>query len=148
MTKIQFRAWNKEKSIMVYEDEDDSSEYWDGAVGSDVEMVNSILRGDKYIWLRPAGVKDPNGQKIYDGDILKRTVTVVLYGSGKPPEDVVEYLKVEYRDEYAGFFIGESPLFNYIDNTYDVDTGCRCTKPIIVGNIFENPEFLKGGDAQ
>ncbi|MCY8944011.1 YopX family protein [Bacillus atrophaeus] len=89
------------------------------------------------------GLKDKNDQKIYEGDILKRTVTVVMYGSGKPPEDIVEYMKVEYREDYAGFYIGERPLFVYVDNTRDVDTGCRCTKAEVIGNIYKDPELLE-----
>lgn len=88
-------------------------------------------------------MKDKNGREIYEGDILKRTVTVVMYGSGKPPEDIDEYLKVEYRKDYAGFYIGERPLFAYVDNTRDVDTGCRFTKAEVIGNIYEDPELLE-----
>lgn len=99
------------------------------------------------VWLRQyTGLKDANGREIYEGDILKRTVTVVMYGSGKPPEDIDEYMKVEYREDYAGFYIGERPLFAYVDNTRDVDTGSRCTKAEVIGNIYEDPQLLESAE--
>ncbi len=89
------------------------------------------------------GLVDKNGVWIYEGDILKRTVTIVMYGTGKPPEDIDEYLEVQYREEYAGFFIGERSLFAYVDTIIDVDTRCSCTKAEVVGNIYQNTDLLE-----
>lgn len=160
MRDIKFRAWDYESREMT--DFQGGPFYitdipvaWDEFYFmqytglKDATDWGQLTEKERNQWLKDGNKQeDWKGHDIFEGDILKRVVTVVVYGSGKPPEDVVEYLKVEYREDYAGFFVGERPLFAYVDNTHDVDTGCRCTKPVVVGNIFENPEFLKGGDAK
>lgn len=141
MREIKFRAYHTEKR--------DGQEFprmldWDELLNNDEEELACYFKNE-FSNVSPlmqyTGLKDKNGREIYEGDILKRTVTVVMYGSGKPPKDIDEYLEVEYREDYAGFYIGERPLFAYVDNTRDVDTGCRCTKAEVIGNIYEDPEL-------
>ncbi|UNE49926.1 hypothetical protein F5K02_03290 [Bacillus amyloliquefaciens] len=142
MREIKFRAWDENSQEMIYEvgitPEGIPYSIPENAEGCD--QFNYFLTCHK---MQFTGLKDRNGREIYEGDILKRTVTIIVYGLGKPPEDIVEYMKVEYREDYAGFFIGERPLFDYVDNTHDVDTGCRCTKPEVISNIYEDPELLE-----
>ncbi|MGI9902450.1 hypothetical protein KK159_12095 [Bacillus velezensis] len=147
MREIKFRAYHTEKR--------DGQEFprmldWDELLNNDEEELACYFKNE-FSNVSPlmqyTGLKDKNGREIYEGDILKRTVTIIVYGLGKPPEDIVEYMKVEYREDYAGFFIGERPLFDYVDNTHDVDTGCRCTKPEVISNIYKNPELLEASHA-
>ncbi|WP_340639563.1 YopX family protein [Bacillus atrophaeus] len=146
-----YRVWDGEQ-MHYWDDEELSLEItmnewilWrDFGDGCRVSVAESHEEGTALMW--GTGLKDKNGNMIYEGDILKRTVTVVLIDSGKPPKDIVEYMKVEYREDYAGFFIGERPLLAYVDNTHDVDTGCRCTKPEVIDNINRNPELLEGAE--
>ncbi|MDV5127019.1 YopX family protein [Bacillus amyloliquefaciens] len=142
MREIKFRAWDENSQEMIYEvgitPEGIPYSIPENAEGCD--QFNYFLTCHK---MQYTGLKDKNGREICEGDILKRTVTVVMYGSGKPPKDIDEYLEVEYREDYAGFYIGERPLFAYVDNTRDVDTGCRCTEAEVTGNIYENPELLE-----
>ena len=73
------------------------------------------------------GLKDKNGEKIFIGDIIKCT-------KGCPHE--VIWLK-----EYAGTFIGGMPAI-YLSGLRE---GYAWTgKEEKIGNIFDNPELLKG----
>lgn len=108
-------------------------------------MINDIFadgQKDGITYLLRSGLTDTHKKDIYNGDILKRVVTIVLYGTGTPPKDVTEYLEVKYREDYGGFFVGETPLYDVVGATIDVATRCKCTDVEVVGNIFENPELL------
>lgn len=69
----EYRAWSKELNVMVYDNEDDSSDYWDGAVGSNIGMLNYILnyysKAYEYEYMQLLYIQE-DGTKIYDGDIL------------------------------------------------------------------------------
>ncbi|MEN6621343.1 MAG: hypothetical protein ABFD50_07335 [Smithella sp.] len=52
MREIKFRAWNKDKKVMVYDDEDNSSNYLDGICMSDIEFINSsLMENDTNDWM-------------------------------------------------------------------------------------------------
>lgn len=127
MREIKFRAWFKDTQEM-----------------KSVAM-NNLYKENNSSWLylspqpmgnyRPVevmqytGLKDADGKEIYEGDVVK--------------EDFADEYKVEYVEEYAGFL----PFVN--------DGGCGCCSYIpiylpheckVIGNIYENPELLKGGE--
>jgi len=66
------------------------------------------------------GLKDKNGKKIFEGDIVKSK-----YGVFKS--------KVEWNDSFCGFF----PFCNN-------DTGIFADECEVIGNIYENKELLEG----
>lgn len=49
--EIKFRAWNKEKNIMVYNNEDDTYGYWDGCRNSNVglEVIGNIYEDSELL---------------------------------------------------------------------------------------------------
>ena len=74
------------------------------------------------------GLQDKNGKDIYEGDII-RFVKGLVKESGRLVDDA-EIYAVEY--DGAAFY----PLCNLSKVTDSIE---------IIGNIYDNPELLKGG---
>lgn len=131
MRKIKFRAWNKEKNIMVYGHEDGSDDYWDGVCSSDVEIINDIFSSDieneTHEFMQYTGVKDKNGIEIYEGDIIK-----------------IQSMVHDNYPVYVGKVVFENGAYmcNSKWNTHWI--GDMFLSKEILGNIYENPELLEG----
>ena len=129
MREIKFRAWHKEKNIMVYDNEDDTYGYWDGCCNSNVGMVNTVLNSkwySQYEFMQYTGLKDKNGKEIYEGDIIQY-------------EDIHKGV-VEYSEKYAQYVLNQTgqvvdeyePLGDYNMEVFE-----------IIGNIYDNPDLFK-----
>ena len=76
------------------------------------------------------GLKDKNGTKIFEGDIVR----VLLHGNPQPV-GIVEYGN---RGICSYTVVTEAPYSNYLlDNPEDFE---------VIGNIHDNPELLKGAE--
>ena len=133
MREIKFRAWNKEKKIMVYNNEDNSAEYWDGAYGSDIEIINTALTSfplNTYEFLQYTGIKDKNGVEIYEGDIIEIEFMDHIV-KGDKFKGIVKF--------YDGSFFVEnekSQNAHFLFREVDILT--------VLGNTYENVELLEG----
>lgn len=118
--KIQYRVWDKSEKKYV--------EYSFG-LDRDGELRDSYgdcLIHDDYIVEQFIGLKDRNGQKIYEGDILK--FTQCLFNTN--PENYPVKTKVVKWDSLVGKW-----------TVYETRAGEIDLR--VIGNIHENPDLLK-----
>lgn len=107
MREIKFRAWLKKSSI--------DDEPW--MVGPfDLTQDNRWIFEHEPILMQYTGLKDKNGQEIYEGDIVKGGF------SGKNFEVIFK----------EGSFYAREMLL------YGINPECK-----VIGNIYENPDLLK-----
>ncbi|XKL30873.1 YopX family protein [Lactiplantibacillus plantarum] len=134
----KFRVWSK--MLGKYRQLDETSndqglgmlfEVKDG-IGSNVTSICYSV-GD--VVEQFTGLKDVNGNEIYEGDILAISYMI-------DEDKVTDYLKVEWREDYAGFYCGEKPLYACLSE-WDNDIKLAQTYPKIFGNVHENPELLE-----
>ena len=121
--EIEFRAWDVENKIMVYDNENDTYGYWDGCQDSDLGMINHLLNRKEYIFMQYTGLKDKNGKKIFEGDIID-----ISYD-----EAIIKNAVIEYHG--ASFYACTNSDMWELDNYFDIEA---------IGNIYENNLESKG----
>lgn len=118
MRKVEFRYWcnfEKEMYPKAYVEEHLNLAFMS-------ELIE--VAQERYIFLEYTGLKDKNGLKIYDGDILK--------------DEFDRVSQVYWVDKEARFTIrevGRKTEYFMLINHLHVE---------VIGNIYENPELLKG----
>jgi uncharacterized phage protein (TIGR01671 family) len=141
MREIKFRAWDKIKNemCMVTElgfDSDSNFEVWE-AILSNRHASSPCTKndtGNSYI-MQYTGLKDKNGKEIYEGDIVQREYFVMCKEQEYKRGKIIGNSIISFTD--GSFLCGDFPLY---------DTPLSILK--VIGNIYENPELLKGGMCQ
>lgn len=125
MREIKFRAWDDESRTMIYWALFDSDGTWTP------QVVRKML--DEMPVMQYIGLKDKNGNRIYEGDICK-TTDLRLYGE---PE-VFEIIWSEENFAFMGK--GKDGALIKIHNTTNSKTSDLFER---ISNIYENPDLLK-----
>ena len=120
MREIKFRAWDKYAETMSY----GKLEQFDDMLGFRFNHFDD----ESPVYMQFTGLRDKNGREIYEGDICNDLAVfrfVVIWD-----EDNARFLGrgIGARKEYIRY-VGQEPAV------------------IVIGNIYENPELLKGGSA-
>lgn len=138
--RFKFRAWNTLVKKFSYFDK---PEMQIGTDGFDSGLIfplskNSNLYMGKYSELQfCTGLKDKNGKFIYDGDILKFKLLEDFAAFGTNEKYVEIIAPVIY--EYGGFFIEQSENSIFLGQL-------PMSEIEVVGNVYKNPELLKGNN--
>lgn len=114
------------------------------------ELINSAQ--ERYTLMQFTGLKDKNGVEIYEGDVIECKTYIGQY---KAVVCFGEYNQDGSGDEYPptkciGFYADkikavqtERDRHSFDDTTSIIDSEFSWIK--VIGNIYENPELLKGG---
>lgn len=130
----KFRAWDKDnkkmikvKSIHFMEDKDDFS-----IVINPLEFITS----EHVVLMQATGLQDKNGVDIYDGDILE-----VISQHDTKYISLVRYM---IYNDYPAFDIVPPDSYFYESNVLSTIVSNDEETMEIIGNIYENSEFLEG----
>lgn len=104
--RLKFRAWYSEEKKMEYQE------------GKTPAWLGDILTNSYYIPMQCTGVKDKNGNLIYEGDVIKTETGAQIV--------------VDWDPTKAGF----------IPWTWAYDDYCDPSMIEIVKNVYENPELI------
>lgn len=132
MREIRFRAWDKVKSDMSYQ-----NPFWSGSNGF-IHIVDIYTGYDNweetkhYEIMQFTGLLDKNNVPIYEGDIVK--------GEAKDPFVIVPMLGGLSIHNINNLGQEHNELISMPTN--DAQTASWLEESIVIGNIYENPELL------
>ena len=112
MREIKFRAWAEGRL--------NTPDYTTVLIG-----LRGFVQGEKFVLMQFTGLRDKNGQEIYEGDIVREDSGIIL--------------TIEWCDQEVGW----RPVleFLYRNNEYGAATDFVGLE--VIGNIYENPELLE-----
>lgn len=144
MIELKFRAWDKEERRMyscldIFHTQE-GIWYEDNEKGclEIVKILDSYGNRKKLIEMQYIGLKDKNEKEIYEGDIVEWK-TQEFSGKNYDVIRAIEYIgEVRYIAPHYEIFPGTNFYCEYEDYAlFDWN------ELEIIGNIYENPEFLE-----
>ncbi|WP_277680182.1 YopX family protein [Gracilibacillus dipsosauri] len=138
MREIKFRAWNIQEEFMhrVVSVGCDKKDKWPTLVYMKNGFIDSVE--EPHILMQYTGLKDMNGNEIYEGDVVRFCDFASDITGGHMGDSIITGV-VTY--DYAMWFINdkydepELPLCDAHLNDDEFE---------VIGNIYENPELLEG----
>jgi len=118
METIKVKIWTGEEMLGPF-NLSQNPKYWAS------EMKDGVV-------LLSTGLEDENGTEIYSGDIYQYEITVALLENKLRETSVKKCAVVEFKD--GAFMVEDYTLCDALEND---------DNPIIIGNIYENPELLQ-----
>lgn len=120
----KYRAWLKKEQKM--DNEIDHISWLEDELYCIGDGITYMVSAEDLVLMQSTGLKDKNGKEVFIGDIIKCTRGCLH--------------EVYIEKEYGGTFIGGMPAV-YLK---DLGEGYAWTEhEEIIGNIYENPEFLE-----
>lgn len=125
MREIKFRAWDKKKkewiATQVYIEIDIGIPWWFDDSDEVIEEAENI------ILVQYTGLKDKDGKKIYEGDIIECDFL------GRREKGVIRFERDGWEWKFSSSLKVTSGLL-FVKENYN---------PKIIGNIHENPKLLE-----
>ncbi|KDE21756.1 hypothetical protein EF83_21785 [Bacillus subtilis] len=146
MREIKFRAWiNEESSWHRDSGVDTPCMEYDFAFEEYMTINQELykMQTDNHILMQYTGLKDKNGQEIYEGDCY-----TAKHKSGKVYTGQVKY-DLSFVFDIEGF---EELFINGVgavktNRTFDIHSFIKWFDEVeVFGNIYENPELLKAAE--
>ncbi|ECX6968599.1 hypothetical protein F6523_13495 [Listeria monocytogenes] len=134
MREIEFRAFvKKDKKVLPVTDlcfNETESVGVSGCGDANCTLCVDWYSFDDVLLMQYTGLKDKNGKKIFEGDIVRNI-------NGE-----YSYIGIVNKDRYTFYIKGVAPKDNY-DFADVSDTVTGKSSLIVIGNIHENPELLE-----
>lgn len=130
MREFKFRAYDKRGKEMAFYSpwtmlvdgiEKEEGDYW---------PENYKRFPSDFVQMQYTGLKDKNGNEIYEGDLIKF-------------DDEIQEVKHERCYEGNSYPMSGFIIRDYYNNLEDVEEDGILREAEIIGNIYQNPELLK-----
>lgn len=135
MQQIKFRVWNgllhEYRTIDMNSGEQNLGMGFESAEGVGSNTA-TIYRSFGDVIEQFTGLKDVNGKKIYEGDIIE------FFGANKKVKTKKEFGIIVYKADRYG--AGFNSIIQNKERGYG---GINIAQDIVVGNVHENPELLE-----